>query len=269
MLNIKHPAIPHQAEAPFPPRLPRWLTGRWLLFPLLGPLAPVLATAAPAQTPPTAVQQTLLTGLTELAQTALTQQIASQGWQQTQSAVKAWLPAGSAHLPPCQQPVRMNRSNPAAPAWGTQNYLLQCDDHPGWKTRGEVRVTLTLPVWVAAQGLDKQHALVASDLRAQVMEVTDLRRSFTPASQPLTGYRTLRRMNAGELLSPDRLGAPLAVHKGDPVTIYAREAGFSASTQGEADADGSLGDIIPVHNLATGKRIRAQITADHEVETRY
>lgn len=293
MINNFSPQNPAQAEAVVPLRLPLWLTAVLLLFPLAGQCAtanlpqaasmattampmPVSASAtAPSTAPtpaipaPTALQQALLTRLTRAAQEALARQIQAQHWEATQSAVQAWLPAGSAHLPPCRQAVSMTRSNPAAPVWGRQNYLLQCADQPGWRTRGEVRVTLTLPVWVAARGLDKQQALSAADLQAKVLDVTDLRRSFTPIGQSLLGYRTLRRVNAGELLSPDRLGMPLAVHKGDPVMIYARQAGFSASARGEADADGSVGDIIAVHNLATGKRVRARISADHEVETRF
>lgn len=249
---------PEHAEATLPLVLPL------LLLPML-----LLPPMAQAEKNLTSVQQGLLEQLNSAARQLLDQQLHEQGWQIEASSINAWLPGGTAHLPACRQTVQLTRSNPAAPAWGKQSYMLQCPDKPGWQTRGEVQVTLTLPVWVAAHAMDRGHALEAADLRPRVVDVSRLRRSFTPLNQSLIGFRTQRRVSEGEMLTQSRLGQPLAVHKGTPVTIYAREEGFSATAQGEAEADGSIGDVISVRNLASGKRIKAEVTAQNEVETRF
>ncbi len=207
--------------------------------------------------------------LTRYASQELEQQLTTLGWQAVAVHYAPWLPEGARQLPPCKQPLQIQRSNPQTPAWGRLSYQLSCPTEPVWHTRGRVDVSLSLELWVARQGLKKGHVLQASDLQSRVVTVDRLFRSFTPIQQSLLGYRTLRKIRAGQLLSASDLGAPLAVHKGDEVAIYARTPGFSASMRGIALADGELGDTIAVRNLSSNKELQATVTAAGEVETRF
>lgn len=231
------------------------------LFPLL-PLQAETATVAV-----NSVQADLLDLIEGQARHDLDIEIQQFGWHPEASNVQGRLPAGTAHLPPCKQAVQINRSNPSSPTWGHQTYLLRCPDQPGWQTRGDVDVSLALPVWVTAHALDRDHAIEASDLQSRLVNVSELLRNFSPTTQSLIGFRTQMRLPIGELISQERLAKPLAVRKGEPVMMYARKDGFAATDRGEAQADGSLGAVIPVKNLTSGKIIQARVTGPNEVDT--
>ncbi len=239
---------------------------RWeIRFPLLAWWLASLLASAPLRADEPA--SPLLEQLQQAAQQNLTDWLTAQRWQAEGVELQPKLPDGAAHLPPCQQPVSLSRSNPTAPPWGRQSFLLRCPDSPGWQSRGEVTVRLMLKVWVAARTLEKGQALQAADLQPQLVELSTLRRSFSPVSDSLLGYLAPRRIRMGELLSRERLDPPLAVHKGDVVMITAQQDGFSASTQGVAEADGHLGEVIPVRNSSSGKRIKARVSGPQQVES--
>lgn len=217
----------------------------------------------------TAEPEALLQALTQQARQELEQQLATSGWQAVEVHYSPWLPEGASKLPPCPQPLQIQRSNPQAPAWGRVSYLVSCPASPAWQTRGRVDISLSLELWVAHHGLKKWHVLQADDLQSRVLTVDRLYRNFTPTRQSLLGYRTLRKIRAGQLLSAADLGAPLLVHKGQEVTLYARTPEFSASMRGIALTDGELGESITVRNVTSNKEVQATVTAAGEVETRF
>lgn len=241
-------------------RLPLFVHRAGLLFWLLLPLT---SHGSEAQL------RELLQHLEQDARTRLTSTLQQRGWQAQQLAVIASLPEGALHLPDCQQPPRLQRTNAQSEPWGKQYYQVFCDAPSVWQTRAEVKVELLLEVWTARQPLGKQHTLTSDDVQPTVLDVTRMHRSFTPSSTSLLGFRTLRRMRPGQVLSADRLAAPLAVHKGEQVQIYARKQGFSASMPGEALEDGALGEEIRVRNTRSAKVLNAVVSATAEVETRF
>lgn len=250
------PQSGRHAEARLPAGYHRLALSLLLLFPLLS-----LAT--------TAEPEALLQALNQQARQELEQQLTTLGWQALEVHYSPWLPEGASKLPPCPQPLQIQRSNPQSPAWGRVSYLVRCPVAPAWQTRGRVDVSLSLELWVARHSLKKGQVLQAADLQSQKVTVDRLFRSFTPIQQSLLGYRTLRKIRAGQLLSAADLGAPLLVHKGQEVTLYARTPEFSASMRGVALADGERGESIAVRNLSSNKEVQAIVTAAGEVETRF
>lgn len=206
--------------------------------------------------------------LEQAAHQRLNDYLANQGWPAGQVQLHSWLAAGSAHLPPCAQPVSITPSSQSGLPWGRQLYRLSCAQ-PSWELNGRVELSLTLPVWTAARDLAKGDSLTSGDLLAKKLEVSRLFRDFTPTSQSLIGLKTRHRMRVGQLLTAAQLESPLLIQKGETVLIRAGGDEFSATMQGEALEAGHQGEGIKVRNNSSGRVIQAWVVEPGVVETRF
>lgn len=245
---------PHQERPHAEVRLPlrKWLlSGLWL-----GGCLAAQADEMPAR-------------LETAARQALARHVEQQGWNPTRTDFRVWLPPAAEHLPPCRQPLRLERAHQSTPPWGRQPYLVFCDDEPGWRLSARVDVSLWLPVLTARHELAKQHRLAWADLLSQPMDVSRLYRGFSTRPEELLGLRTPRRIRAGQLLTADALLPDLLVHKDEEVQIRASGNGIQASMTGVALEDGSQGEAIRVRNVASGREIQGWVSAPGVVDTRF
>jgi flagella basal body P-ring formation protein FlgA len=76
----------------------------------------------------------------------------------------------------------------------------------------------------------------------------------------IVGMIARRQLNAGTGLRDADLQKPIAVKKGETVTIVYRAPGVELSTRGQAMADGGIGDTIAVTNTQSHRQIQTVIT---------
>ena len=248
--------LPLRRESQFP-------YGKCKVAILLLFLSPQVARAE-ATTYPQQLQQEL----ESFVQQRLDSYLQMQSWPSGQRTIAVWLPAGANHVPPCVQPLSIAAADHNARPWGRQLYKVECTQ-PSWEMQVRVEVKLVLPVMVASRDLPKGHEILPSDLQAKEMEIQRLFRDFTVDPSALLGRKTTRRIRAGQLLSQDQLQAQILVKKGDIVVIRAGTNEFSASMQGVAQQDGTLGDGVKVKNSSSGKIIQGWVVEKGVVETRY
>jgi flagella basal body P-ring formation protein FlgA len=112
---------------------------------------------------------------------------------------------------------------------------------------------------VAAEGLPAGHPIEARQLR---LEEVDEPPSSRPVSLPLdqiTGKIPRRPIAAGDVITANRIEDPKDVERGEVVHVEVLSGGARLDLEGRAQADGRKGDMIPVRNMATGKRFSARI----------
>ncbi|WP_421201450.1 lateral flagellar basal body P-ring formation protein LfgA [Aeromonas enteropelogenes] len=240
-------------------RLPVWKQGG---------LACLLVLSVPLQAEPTDLSPYLETKLKEDASKALHDYLQQQGWPATEAEYQVWLSPAVTHLPPCQQAIRLQAGAQYRQPWGRRPYLVECSE-PAWQLRARVEVTLMLPVWVTAQAIQKGQIIQSGDLIQKPLDVSRLQRGFVPVSESLVGSKSNRSLRMGQLISELDLQKAWAVRDGEGVLIRAGLGGFSATTRGEALANGAIGDSIKVKNIRSGKEIQAWVITKGEVETRF
>ena len=257
----------------------RWLRRRqWLisltkgevLFPVWkwASLLGMLMLALPLRAAPLSLSQQLEAELKEDATAALNDYLQQQGWPSPQAEYQIWLSPAVAHLPACQQAVRLQAGGQYRQPWGRRPYLVECTE-PAWQLRARVEVTLMLPVWVTAQEIRKGSAIQAGDLVEKALDVSRLQRGFIPTSESLVGSKSHRHLRMGQLIGELDLQKAWAVQEGEGVLIRAGQEGFSATTRGKALESGAIGDGIRVRNSQSGKEIQTWIIEKGEVETRF
>ena len=101
--------------------------------------------------------------------------------------------------------------------------------------------------------------IAADDVTTERLVLYDLKQPFATNPADVVGKaasRPLPPQNAIRLTSVRR---PFAVHKGDRVTIEARQGGLSIQTVGVTKSHGEMGQTITVSNVDSGKDLRATV----------
>lgn len=238
---------------------PIWKLICLLCLSLLAP--PLLAEPAP-------LPQQLESMLKADASAALSDYLLQQGWPSPPAEYQVWLSPAVAHLPPCQQEIRLQAGGQYRQPWGRRPYLVECTE-PAWQLRARVEVGLMMPVWVTAREIQKGRAIQPADLVEKELDVSRLQRGFIPSNHSPVGSKSNRHLRMGQLISELDLQKSWAVREGEGVLIRAGQGSFSATTRGKALGSGAIGDGVRVRNNQSGKEIQAWVIDKGEVETRF
>ncbi|MDR2935432.1 MAG: flagellar basal body P-ring formation chaperone FlgA [Candidatus Adiutrix sp.] len=134
---------------------------------------------------------------------------------------------------------------------------------------GRARVTalvdLSLPALVAARALPRGRTLTAEDVSLTFLPYNQAKGALSDPDQAL-GATLKTTLAAGTPLRERSLSPSFMVRSGDTVVLIARQGNLSATTTGEAKADGALGDTIAVINLSSKKSVRGRVVGPGQVE---
>lgn len=87
-----------------------------------------------------------------------------------------------------------------------------------------------------------------------------------PTAAEVIGARTVRRLNAGDLIQAAFVATPPVVQMGEPVTAIARIGDLEVAARFVAEDNGRIGDLIRIINPDTKRTLRARIIKAGTVE---
>lgn len=224
--------------------------------PLVGLVWLLTATALPAAAEPVDSR------VAQAARQFLGEQAARAGL--LNPVIEASVLTGNRPPLPCRQPLSVEPVDTRYP--GRMRFTAVCPGTEGWRQEFVVRAEVTAEVLVAATALPAGRPIAASDL---AMERRDIGSTPDALSEPeaVVGQSSRRSLRPGQVVQKQMLVAPVLVRRGDTVRIVARTGPVEVTTAGEALEAGRGDDSIRVRNIATGKVIRARVTASGTVET--
>lgn len=120
-------------------------------------------------------------------------------------------------------------------------------------------------VLIAKQDLSRHVTLNSEDVTLVRRETTRLRQTAFSAFAEITGRRTRRYVQAGEILT-DRMLEPIpVVERGEQVNMHFLKESLEIVMPGKARENGQVGDEIRVYCLETGKSFEAEIIDEKTV----
>ena len=143
---------------------------------------------------------------------------------------------------------------------------VRCLGPTRWSVYVSANVTLEIDVLVASRSLQRGQPISASAVRLETRRVGNLRAGYYTALDQVHGMLAKRNLTPGTILSPRLIKAPRLVRRGDRVTLLIKAGQITVSALGESNADGIYGQIIPVENAKTGKKMRGRVLAKGRVE---
>jgi flagella basal body P-ring formation protein FlgA len=163
------------------------------------------------------------------------------------------------------QPISVSGGSP--PWTGSQRFEVKIDSSEGLAPFTiEAQVTVPSAVVAAVHSLSRGAVIRESDL-AIVRDAPRVGESgIFHSIEEVAGKQTTRAVPDGKIIVPDDLQAPLLVHKGDVVTVYAQSAGIRVRTTARARDDGGLGDLVTMETMQDRKPYQARVCGMRETE---
>jgi flagella basal body P-ring formation protein FlgA len=129
----------------------------------------------------------------------------------------------------------------------------------------DATVRIIAPVVAALRPLARGAVIREGDVQLQ-----QLAAEKTPgalhAVEDAIGHELVRAVPAGAAVSSDCLRAPLAVHRGEVVTVYAQSGAIRVRTNARARDEGSVGELVAVESLLNRSTYYARVSGVREVE---
>lgn len=158
----------------------------------------------------------------------------------------------------------------AAPWTGSQRFQLAVagkqGQAPGKSATIDATVRVIAPVVVAVRSLARGAVLREGDVALQRVPAADKLPGSMHALEQALGHELVRAVGAGLPVTSDALRPPLAVHRGEVVTVLARAGGVRIRTNARARDEGSVGELVAVESLANRSTYYARVTGSREVE---
>ncbi|MFA0085461.1 flagellar basal body P-ring formation chaperone FlgA [Vibrio sp. 10N.286.49.B1] len=192
-----------------------------------------------------------------------------QQWGEFEATLVTLVPDSVKHLERCLQPLSITgRDNHYFPVGHLKRSVTCQDGQNDWRINTTVRVTLSLPVVVAAKTLNRHDNITFKDVKLEQRSITrDM--PFIVRLDQVIGKNVNRRLRSGQLINARFISTPPLVEKGNEVIMVATSGKFSASTRGLAMETGGKGEQIRVQNLKSKKIIRAVVTGLNQVQTQF
>ncbi len=122
-------------------------------------------------------------------------------------------------------------------------------------------VAAIVEVVVPVRPIRVDEEISADDVTTERLVLFDLKQPFATSLADVIGKAAVRPLPPQNAIRTTSVRRPFAVHKGDRVTIEARQGGLSIQTVGVTKSHGELGQTITVSNVDSGKELRATVVA--------
>ncbi|MCE3223595.1 MAG: putative Flagella basal body P-ring formation protein FlgA [Nitrospira sp.] len=116
-------------------------------------------------------------------------------------------------------------------------------------------------VVVPVRPIKMDEQIESADVTIDRIVLFDLKQPYITNPADAIGKAAIRPLAAQSAIRITALRRPFAVHKGDRVTIEARQGNLSIQTVGITKSHGEMGQTITVSNVDSGKELRATVVA--------
>ncbi|MEJ2455737.1 MAG: flagellar basal body P-ring formation chaperone FlgA [Candidatus Thiodiazotropha sp.] len=226
---------------------------RFFVFRKLLPI--LLLLSGPAQADETAIQSHA--SIVKAVDTYLQQSFSQQG---DQLRIEVSPLDHRLRLNRCDEPLK-TFDPPGGISLGRTTVGVSCQLPKPWTLYVSANVGLEIPVVVATRDIGRGDPLASTDLKLEVMDTTHLLRGHFTAVEELVGNQLKRTLRRGQVVTPSMLVVEKTVQRGEQITIVSAIGTIEVRSRGKALRDGNPGDLIPVENLSSKKRLQARVVS--------
>lgn len=234
----------------------RYLIYGLLLLLAIGPVAAVPAVASGIQS---------LDSIREAVRTFLLEEAAEEAQQDLQVTVGQLDPR--LRLQACDTPLETFFLR-GGRRIGNVTVGVECNGTKPWSLYVQAKVQMMADVVVARRPLPRGSVITLDDVALEKRDLSQLNAGYLTDLERVVGMTLKHAVRAGLALTPTLVDAPVAIRRGQTVTILARQGGLEVRMEGEALADGAVGELIRVRNRSSELAIQAEVIAPGVVQVR-
>ena len=168
----------------------------------------------------------------------------------TEPTVKAGALDSRLRLAKCNAPLEAFQTT-GSRLLGNTTVGVRCTGNNTWTLYVPVSVSLFGDVVVAARPLSRASLLTGEDLKLASRDLAKLHSGYYSDIDQVIGMQTGRNIAVDTAISSLLVKEPLAVRRGQRVSLIAAAGGLEVRMTGEAMSDGTAGERIKVRNLSS------------------
>ena len=157
-------------------------------------------------------------------------------------------------------------SPPGGRKQGRTTVGVRCSGDNPWSLYVPVKVSIMLPVVIAARELPRGKILTTDDIILEKRDIATIHRGYLEKIDYAIGKVLKRSLRRGQILTASHATAPQAIKKGSRVTIVANSGAIAIRMKGKALSSGARGERIQVQNLSSKRELDATVISPGIVE---
>ncbi len=171
-------------------------------------------------------------------------------------------------LAACGEPLQMNLRDQSR-SGGAVSVHVSCNTPQPWAIYASAQVDLYRDILVAKRTIARGERLHEGNIGLELTNTSLQRQGYLIDPHRAKGQLAKRNIRPGEAIRQGLLEEPIAIDRGQTVSLAARSGGITVVTQAEALASGRVGDQIRVRNISSERIISARIVDEGTVEASY
>jgi flagellar basal body P-ring formation protein FlgA len=136
---------------------------------------------------------------------------------------------------------------------------VSCQSPKPWTLYVSANVGRELPVVVARRDIARGDPIGEEDLGLEVLDTSHLLRGHFSEVAEVAGHTSKRTLRRGQAITPSMLVVQKTIRRGEQITILSAIGPIEVRSQGKALRDGNSGDLIPVINSSSKKKLQARV----------
>ncbi|RYZ96866.1 MAG: flagellar basal body P-ring formation protein FlgA [Moraxellaceae bacterium] len=169
-------------------------------------------------------------------------------------------------LAQCDQPIEMASQDPTGNG-GNISVQVACRGVSRWTILVPAQAIVFRPMAVAGRNLQRGEVIGESDVTVQSMDVSQYRQGFNTSAEQIIGKEVRYAITKGDAFRTSSLNAPLAIKRGDDVTVEAFAGSIRVVTNATAISDGRLGQQIRVKNTQSERIVNGKVIGPGKVQS--
>ncbi len=146
---------------------------------------------------------------------------------------------------------------------GLSTVGVRCEDDQPWSLYVPVTVKIYKEVAVLKKPVERNRPLNMEDIVFEKTDVNRLSSSYFTEAAELKGKILTQNLPGGTILTQHLVKSPMAIKRGQLVTLIARNDVIEVRAEGKALSRGAVGERIRVKNLKTDRIIEGVIVNNH------
>lgn len=168
-------------------------------------------------------------------------------------------------LPACEQELQADVPSGNAQR-GAITVPVRCEGKSAWTVYVPVRISQKLQVVVLTRALTPGSVITADAVRTLEQDSTALPFGYLTQPELAVGKVLKRSLAAGNVLTPDALASPVAIKRGERVTLIGHAGAIEVRADGKALANAAAGERVRVENGASRRVVEGVAREGNIVE---
>ena len=156
-------------------------------------------------------------------------------------------------------------SPPGSSVSGKSTIGVRCKSPNPWTIYVSAYIESHAPVVVAARNLNKGNIVHWNDVKTTRLDTNTLLRGYFSKIDNIIGKKLKRNLLTDEVITPSRIQMENLVKRGQEVTILSGSGSINIQMKGKALKSGNPGDLIPIQNLTSKRKIEAKVISSEHV----